>query len=205
MRKFWLLILLVAAMSPQAMGQDTPQPLPLAQSGAMPQDTLDKLSTLKAEAMDEAEPIRLSPDGPAIIKLNEDAGSVVIGNPAHATALLENPRMMMLVPQAPGATKVMVLNREGKAILNRHVLVGTGRSGFMRVNRVCALSSGGQCAPVSMYYCPDKCYETSVPESGAGLSGASGALSNPPSDESNYSDAPEDAGVHAQEATSILQ
>ncbi|NBX65430.1 MAG: hypothetical protein EBQ96_00315 [Proteobacteria bacterium] len=141
----------------------------------------DAMPPLPGTAMEVDDAIRLSPDGPAVISLDEDASSVIIGNPAHASALLENPRLLMLVPGLPGATKVMALNRNGKAIFNRHVLVGAGKTGFKKVSRVCATSDSGVCAPVSMYYCPDKCYETAVTQT-AGASGATGDISNPVTD-----------------------
>ncbi len=139
------------------------------------------LPPMPESAMQDDEPIRLTPDGPAVIRLNEDATSVIIGNPNHATALLENPRLLMLMPSQPGATKVMALNREGKAILNRHVLVGTGKAGFKRISRVCTTSTSGTCVPVSMYYCPGKCYETAVTQAGV-ATGATGDIGNPVTD-----------------------
>jgi len=128
-----------------------------------------KLDPLPAAAMDDGAPIRMSPDGPAVIQLNEDAASLIVGNPAHATAILENPRLIMLVPQQPGATRVMALDRTGKAIFSRHVLVGGGKSGFIRINRACANSDAAGCQPVAMFYCPDRCYETNVPAAGASV------------------------------------
>jgi hypothetical protein len=132
------------------------------------------MAPLPANAMEEGEPINLSPDGPAVIQLNEDAASVIIGNPAQATAVLENPRLIMLMPQQPGATKIIALDRNGKTLLNRHVLVGGNRSKFIRVNKVCNTASGANCHAVSMYYCPDRCYETTMPQPGETAQTASG-------------------------------
>lgn len=151
-----------------------------------------QLKPLPSAAMDDGEPIRMSPDGPAVIHLEEDAASLIIGNPAHATAILENPRLIMLMPQQPGATKIIALDRSGKAIFNRHVLVGGGKSGFIRINRACAVSSSAGCRPVAMYYCPDRCYETTVPASGANI-GATGDAGIPAP--AMYEDAPAEADV----------
>lgn len=139
-----------------------------AQAGDRPPAGLS-LPPMPEAAMADDAPIRISPDGPAVIKLDEDAGSIIIGNPEHATALLESPRLLMLMPAQPGATKIMVLNRDGKTILDRHVVVSSGRPGFKRISRVCATSQASGCQPVSVYYCPDRCYETAVPEEGAAL------------------------------------
>lgn len=125
------------------------------------------LPPLPAGAMDEGAPIQITPEGPAVIKLDEDAASVIVGNPSHATALLENPRLIMVMPAQPGATKIIALDRNGKAILNRHVLVAGGQAGYIRVNRACGSSDNASCQPVSMFYCPDRCYETAVTAPGA--------------------------------------
>lgn len=170
LRLFLLAALTVIAVSAESHAQDLPN---LPEPNSMP--------ALPSNALDENAPINLTPDGPAVVKLDEDAASVIVGNPAHATALLENPRLLMLMPGMPGATKVMALNRQGKAILNRHVFVGAGKSGFKRISRVCSTSDSGNCAPVSMYYCPDKCYETTINETSATI-GATGDISNPVTD-----------------------
>jgi len=124
------------------------------------------MPALDASQMDDTTPvegpIRITPDGPAIIRFSEDAGSVIVGNPAHASAVLESPRQIMLMPGAPGATKVIALNREGKTIFNRSVVVGGGSGEYMRINRNCMMAGEMPCAPASIYYCPDRCYETSL-------------------------------------------
>lgn len=141
--------------------------------------TMPPLSVEKMEA--HVGPIRVSPDGPAIIRLDEDAGSVIVGNPTHASAVLESPRTVLLMPGAPGATKIIALNRQGKTILDRSVVVGGGSSEYMRVSRNCALAGDAACAPASVYYCPDRCYETSIGAENeqAGAGGSIGAPSSP--------------------------
>ncbi|MBU6235380.1 MAG: pilus assembly protein N-terminal domain-containing protein [Alphaproteobacteria bacterium] len=184
-----LAFMAVMVCGAQALAQDTPpmQPLPEA-------------------AMADDAPIKLTPDGPAVIKLNEDAASVVIGNPQHASALLENPRLLMLVPQLPGATKIIALNKDGKAILNKHVLVSSGNSSYKRITRACALSQNGTCAPVSMYYCPGKCYETALPDSTTVQAGATGTLSNLPTDSAAPpAEGNDDLSVQTNDMTSVLQ
>lgn len=154
-----------------------------------------KLAPLPASALDDGAPIKMSPDGPAIIQLDEDASSLIIGNPAHATAVLENPRQIVLIPQAPGATKIIALNRAGKPILSRHVLVGGGKSGFIRINRACANSSAAGCQPVAMYYCPDRCYQTSTPASGGTVAPSSADAGIPaPAAPTNEIEVPDSVG-----------
>lgn len=130
---------------------------------ASAQDDLSNLKPLPANALDEGAPITMGPGGPSVIKLSQDAASIIVGNPAHATAVLENPRLIVLMPQQPGATQVMALDRGGKMILNRQVLVGGGSNKGIRINRACRVGRTAECQPVAMYYCPDRCYETSLP------------------------------------------
>lgn len=166
--------------------------------------TMPNLPPLDAKAMDNEAPINLSPDGPAVIKLNEDAASVIIGNPAHATAMLENPRLIMLMPAQPGATKIMALDKQGKAIFSRHVLVGGTKAGFLRINRICGTAGGETCKPVSMYYCPDKCYETAI-QTATPTGTAAGDTSNPAPD-APAAPAPENPAADAiDETTSVSQ
>jgi hypothetical protein len=162
-----------------------------------------RMGALPANALDDGAPITLTPDGPAVIQLDSDAASVIVGNPAQATAILENPRLIMLVPQQPGATKIIALDRNGKTLLNRRVLVGGNRDGFIRVNKVCNQASGANCRPVSMYYCPGRCYETSIAQPGAEIS----EPTNPPAPENSPAPAltpPDvsngDTGVSAESA-----
>lgn len=176
MRLSLLLVVMCLAMGmaiPVRAQDGLPADLPPLPAAAMAEPAGD--------VVPEGEPIKLTSEGPAVIKLDKDAASIIIGNPAHATAVLENPRLIMLMPQQPGATKLMALDHDGKAILNRHVLVGGGKSKYLRINRVCATATAGACKPVSVYYCPDRCYETVVPEEGAETA-ATGDVSNPVAD-----------------------
>ncbi len=137
-----------------------------AAPAAMAQDEATRIPPVDARLLEDDSPITISPDGPALVQLNEDAASVIVGNPAHATAMVENPRLIMLMPGAAGATSITALNAEGKAILNRKVLVGGGKGkGYIRINRACGSASRDGCQPVTSYYCPGRCYETATPVS----------------------------------------
>lgn len=162
-----------------------------------------KLAPLPPTAMDDGAPIRMTPEGPAVIQLEEDATSLIVGNPTHATAILESPRQIILIPQQPGATKIMALDKSGKAILSRHVLVGGGKSGFIRINRACANATAAGCQPVAMYYCPDRCYQTNVPEPGAAVSAtgdAAVAAPAAPGDVPSEADVPDSIGENPIDA-----
>jgi hypothetical protein len=108
------------------------------------------------------ETIIIGAEGPAIIKLEQDAASVIIGNPAHAQASMLDARTVILSPAAPGATSFSVMNKDGEVFLQKFVVVNAPKSEFMRINRVCANAGEGGCEPVSVYYCPKGCHEMQV-------------------------------------------
>lgn len=130
--------------------------------------------------------IRLTPDRTRILRLRENAASVIVANPAHAAVTLDSPRLLILMPREPGTTSFTVLNAEGKILLERNIIVsGTAQPQYVRVRRVCGDNTQG-CQPSNYYYCPDGCFEVtpvvhedsgSVPEvpGGAGAFPGDGA------------------------------
>ena len=67
--------------------------------------------------------IRLTPDNPLIVHLDSDARSIMVGNPAHLNAILDTTRSIVLIPRDPGATYLTVIGKDGKVIMQRHVIV----------------------------------------------------------------------------------
>ncbi|GEM_PF-2107480 len=112
--------------------------------------------------MEAGTPLTITADGPALIRLDRDASSVIVGNPAHATAMMDNPRLIILSPVAPGMTSLVVLDESGDPIIERKILVNPPRAGYVRINRVCEASQAEGCVPASVYYCPDGCYSVSI-------------------------------------------
>lgn len=117
-----------------------------------------------AETTNADDPIRLTPDRTRIIRLEQDAASVIVTNPAHAAVVMDSPRLLVVMPRAPGTTAFTVLDREGKVLLERSVIVTGAQKKYVRVRRMCA-DGDSSCAPSAYYYCPDGCYEVSPVES----------------------------------------
>lgn len=103
-------------------------------------------------------PIRLTPDKSELIRLDEKAGSVIIGNPNHVSVLAESGETLVLVPKQAGATYVTVLNLEQQVIMSRHIIVASPQKKYVRIRKSCA-GGGDNCQPLSVYYCPDMCHE----------------------------------------------
>jgi len=106
--------------------------------------------------------IRLTPDRTKLLRLDQDAASVIVTNPAHASVALESQRLLVIMPRAPGTTAFTVLNRDGQVILEKSIIVTAAESKYVRVRRICDGAEG--CVESAFYYCPDGCYEvTPVP------------------------------------------
>lgn len=102
--------------------------------------------------------IRLTPDKSEIVKLEEEASSIIVGNPAHLSVLADSPKTLVLVPKAVGATHFSVLNKKGDILMQRHVIVAGPTTDYIRIKKTCASDAEG-CEQTSVYYCPDTCHE----------------------------------------------
>ncbi len=106
--------------------------------------------------------IRLTPDKSELVRLDENAVTVLIGNPLHLSVLLDSPKLMVLVPRTPGSTTLTVLGARGKVIMQRHVIVASPKQKYVRVRRSCINADGADCAETRVYYCPDMCHEVAI-------------------------------------------
>ncbi len=132
-------------------------------------------NTRDGSALTETHPmIRLTPDKSELVRLDRDAVSVVVGNPAHLSVLLDTPRVVVLIPRVPGATHFSILDRNGDVIMQRHAIVASPKQEYVRVRRSCVNAGDGACSATSVYFCPDMCHEISVeqPEGGNAAGGA---------------------------------
>ncbi|MCB1532139.1 MAG: pilus assembly protein N-terminal domain-containing protein [Alphaproteobacteria bacterium] len=102
--------------------------------------------------------LKLTPDKSELVRLDADAASVIIGNPAHVSVLAENSRLLVFIPRAPGATYVTVLGNDGNVVMQRHVIVATPKEKYVRIRSTCAASENENCQTTQVYYCPDMCH-----------------------------------------------
>lgn len=109
--------------------------------------------------------LKITSDKSEIIRLDREAASIVVGSPDHLGVLMDNRRLLILVPRAPGATYMTVLDAEGSVIMQRHVIVASPKTDYIRIRRSCA-GQGSDCQPTSVYYCPGMCHPVGIPKSG---------------------------------------
>jgi len=112
-------------------------------------------------------PLKLTSNKNAIIKLSQDAASVIVNNPVHASVMLDSPRLLIIIPHAPGTTSFTVLNTLGNVIMQKNIIVSNVQPKYIRIRRICAASSTG-CQANSYFYCPDGCYGVTTVSQGDG-------------------------------------
>lgn len=133
-------------------------------------DVLDAASSGKAAQdaplQETHEPLRLTPDRSEIVRLESDAKSVLIGNPAHFDVVAETTRLLVITPKLLGASYISILDAEGNIIMQRHVIVGSPKDKYVRVRKTCYETEDGNkasnCQPTDVYYCPDGCHNINV-------------------------------------------
>ncbi len=103
--------------------------------------------------------LRLSPDDSKLLKLEHDAGMVVVGNPEHANIIADSARTLVVIPRRPGATFFTVLSQDGDLIMRRVVIVAGPEQNYVRVKNACRASGDDTCRSNHVYYCPDTCHE----------------------------------------------
>jgi hypothetical protein len=115
-------------------------------------------------------PVRLTPDKSELVRLDSDAVSIIVGNPAHLSVLADSSKTLVLVPKAPGATYFTVLDAQGEVIMQRHAIVASPKKQYVRVRKSCAKSGDDNCQATQVFYCPDMCHEIAQNDSEAGKS-----------------------------------
>ncbi len=83
------------------------------------------LTASAATASDYKETVRVTIDFAKIIKLDEPAATVIVGNNGIVEAAIEDDKTMILTGQAPGSTNIIVMDADGNQVENVRVVVAT--------------------------------------------------------------------------------
>ena len=117
--------------------------------------------------------VRLTPDKSELIRLDGEAGSIVIGNPLHINVIADSSTTLVIVPRSPGATHFTVLSKQGEVLMQRHVIVASPKENYIRVKKTCREDSGDGCQETNVFYCPDMCHEIGLAQDDEKSSGDS--------------------------------
>lgn len=136
------------------------------------------LSTNQLSAINPDNPthptLEITPDKSEIVRLDADAASVIVGNPATISVLAENSKTLVIVPKTPGATYLAVLDNQGNVIMQRHVIVAKPQGKYIRIRKTCS-PGDRSCQSTAVFYCPDMCHEINMNTGGGnGSDGGSG-------------------------------
>lgn len=150
----------VGAFSPAAFASDPAKP-----AMDLPQVVTEASAPSSVPVLKETThpTINLSPDDTQLIKLDQDAGLVVVGNPEHANVIADSTRTLVVIPRKPGATYFTVMGNDGNIIMRRMVIVAGPEAHYVRVKNTCkAAGSSANCVENNVYYCPDTCHEVLI-------------------------------------------
>lgn len=110
------------------------------------------------------QPLRLSLDKSEILRFDQEIGSIILGNAVPASVLMDTPQTVVVVPKAMGATHVTILGKDGRVLMNRHIIVDSSGAGYVRIRTTCIGKEKG-CTPNRSFYCPEgRCAEIVVAE-----------------------------------------
>lgn len=137
----------------------------------MPPQAVAEMNAVLSPTEETHPALYLTPDKSEIIRLDRDAAAIIVGNPAHLSVLMDSPRLLIAVPAQPGATHFTVLDFDGGIIMQRHVIVGAPKKKYVRIRRICNVTASN-CAPTSIYYCPNACHQISVMQETVSAEGA---------------------------------
>jgi hypothetical protein len=128
-------------------------------------DGIPAMTTLDGELpLGEFPLLRLTPDKIEVVKLEQNATNVLVGNNRHLLAVIETPRQVLLIPRTPGATHLQILDAKGATIFERSVIIASPRENYVRIRRSCATQDNGTCMEYSVFFCPDMCHSVTVPQ-----------------------------------------
>ena len=154
------LLMTCLILSAGLIGQTAKAQTTMPQGDLMPPVTAESTGNQTTSLDAATHPaLRLTPDKSELVRLDREAASVIVGNPAHISVIIDNPKLAVVVPRQSGATYFSVLDKEGNVIMQRHVIVASPKKNYVRVRRSCSAASGDDCRPTSVYFCPDMCHE----------------------------------------------
>ena len=105
-----------------------------------------------------AEPLHVTVGKAHLLRLDIDASTVMVANPAVADVVLESPRLLFILGRAPGETNLYILDGDGAEILRADVLVVPNADREVTLDRN-TLEATFSCAP--------RCAPTTEPDAAA--------------------------------------
>jgi hypothetical protein len=70
-------------------------------------------------------------DQAALVRLDRPAAEIVVGNPSIADVSVQNSKLLVVTGKSYGETNLIVMDADGKVVVNRKVVVQDPRTGFV--------------------------------------------------------------------------
>jgi Flp pilus assembly secretin CpaC len=93
------------------------------------------------------EQMLLEVDRALLLRLDQPASAVIIGNPMIADAAIQDQRMLVITGKSFGSTNLIVLDEEGEEVVSKVLEVRLGANSVVTMHRGAAQNSYS-CAPV---------------------------------------------------------
>jgi hypothetical protein len=74
-------------------------------------------------------------DQAALLRIDRAAAEIVVGNPSIVDVSVQSGRVLILTGKSYGETNLIVLDADGKVVINRKLVVQDPRTGFVTVYR----------------------------------------------------------------------
>ena len=93
------------------------------------------LTSLVAAFPAAAETLVVGLDQAELVRLDEPASTIIIGNPSIADALVQNPRLLVVTGKSYGSTNLIVLDPDGEKVGEYVLEVAGGNGNVVTVQR----------------------------------------------------------------------
>lgn len=93
--------------------------------------TISSIQTVPAASKD----IEVLIDQATMLRLERPAAEIVVGNPSIADVSVQNGKAIVLTGKSFGQTNLIVIDAQGKVIINRRVVVQEPAGGYVTVYR----------------------------------------------------------------------
>ena len=97
-------------------------------------------------AMAASNVVQVLVDQATLVRLDRPAAEIVVGNPSIADVAVQSSQVLVVTGKSFGETNLIVMDADGKLVINRQLIVQEPRTGFVTLYR----GSGRQtlhCAP----------------------------------------------------------
>ena len=105
--------------------------------------------TATAQAADGT--ISVGLDQAALVRLQDPAADIVVGNPSIADVSVENSKLLVVTGKSYGSTNIIVIGADGSQILNRNLSVVDPSDGLVTVHK------GANLERAYTTYCAPRC------------------------------------------------